>query len=397
MIKYIDNNQQKGIQIDWNMIFREFRKLKTPIERYDPCELPIRECNWHVLLSERSVGKTTNILLIGLLLYKHYKIQTGYIRQYANMTTATKTRDLYNVVEEFRYLPKIFGEQWNSIYLWQKHIYLAKRDDMGNIIEKSNDPFCILLSVDLWATYKSTLTLPRCDWLVFDEFLSGKYVDNEFVHLCDVISTVRRNRISTKIICLSNMVQKYGVYLSEMGINHALESMKADESKIVSTPMGLKIYVKIIENVLNKDKKHVAANISYFGFANKQLQAITGAEWQIKNYPHLPRPIENETRELITRDIYVYAFSKYICVEFYNSNIIGNYVLFRPYELTTPDANSIIFTDQQPVKANEYFGIGAGTKLSKLWDLYIAHRDYYATNEIGYMIESYIDNVRRVR
>ena len=90
-IKYIDNNQQKGILIDWNMIFREYKKLKCPADVYDPTTFPINVVNWGVILSDRAKGKTTDWLLIGLLLYKHYKIQTGYIRQTDNMTKSTKT------------------------------------------------------------------------------------------------------------------------------------------------------------------------------------------------------------------------------------------------------------------------------------------------------------------
>lgn len=392
-IKYINNNRQKGIKIDWNHIFRMFKKLGTPPERYDPTELPIKEVNWAVLLSERSVGKTTQLLLIGLLLYKEYKIQTAYIRQYKDMITATKTKNLYSVVNEWGYIEKIFGDEWNSTYLWQKYVYLCKRDENGDIISKSNDPFCIFLSVDKSEDYKSTLTLPRCDWLVFDEFLSGRYTDNEFVSLCQLLSTIKRDRISTKIVCSSNMVAKYGMYLNEMGIDKVLDRLKPDESEITETCLGLKIYVKIIENVQNKDMQHVNENLSYFGFKNKELQSITGAEWQIRNYPHLPRPEENEVRELITRDVYIYAFGHFVCCEFYNSNVMGNYVLYRPYVLTTPPEDSIIFTDQIPYKSNEIYGVGTGTKFTRLWDLYRAHRDFYSSNDIGYMIESYINSI----
>ena len=138
-MQYIDNNQQKGIKIDWKMIFKEYKKLKCPEDTYDPTTLPLGIVNWSLLLSARSRGKTTNLLIIGLLLYKHYKIQTGYIRQTDNMTKSTKARELYNVICEFNYIERIFGEEWNSVYLWQKHFYLCKRDDDGNILSKSND------------------------------------------------------------------------------------------------------------------------------------------------------------------------------------------------------------------------------------------------------------------
>lgn len=396
-IKYIDNNRDKGIKIDWNKIFRAFKKLGIPEHFYDPTELPIREVNWCALLSNRSVGKTTQLLVVGLLLYKEYKIQTGYIRQTKAMTTSTKTKNLYTTINETGLISKIFGDAWNSTYLWQSYVYLCKRDDMGNMIEKQNDPICILMSVDRSEEYKSSLTLPRCDWLVFDEFLSSSYRTNEIVDLCQLISTVKRNRVSTKIICSTNMTAKYGMYLNEFCIDKVVEKLKPDESKIVDTPLGLHMYVKIIDDVRNKDKNHVQENLSYFGFKNKELASITGAEWQIRNYPHLMRPEENESRELITRNVYIYAFGHYVCMEFYSSNIMGNYVNFRPYELTIPPDDAIIFTDQIPKKSNEIYGVGNGTPFLKLWNLYRAHRDYYASNDIGYMVESFIKSIDHTR
>ena len=395
MIKYIDNNQQKGIKIDWNLIFYLYRKLKCPKETYDPTNLPINDVNWFVILSARSRGKTTNLLLIGLLLYKEYGIMTGYIRQYENMITATKTKNLYNVINDYHYIEKIFDGQWNSTYLWQKYVYLCKRDENGVIIEKSQKPFCVFLAVEKSSDYKSTLTLPSCSWLIFDEFMSERYTENEFVSLCQLISTIRRARNDVKVVCSSNMLNKYNMYIEEMGLRETVQTLKPGEYKIEKTPLGLSIYIEILNPDAIVDKKKIHSNMMYFGFMNKQLSAITGEEWQIKNYPHLPRPTEDEKRELITRDVYIYSFGHYVCMEFYNSNVMGNYVLFRPYT-QIPDGG-VIFTDQLPQKPNEIYGVGTGTPYVKLWDLYRAHRDYYTSNEIGNMIETYIKSIDRTR
>lgn len=395
-VKYIDNNQQKGILIDWNMIFREYKKLKCPKDVYDPTTFPINVVNWGVILSDRAKGKTTDWLLIGLLLYKHYKIQTGYIRQTDNMTKSTKTRELFNVVEEYGYVSAIFGKDWNSIYLWQKHFYLCNRDENGKVIDKCEDDFCMVLSVDKSYDYKSTLSKPRMDILLFDEFISNKYAPDEFVDLCQLISTVRRKRLSTKIICLSNMVTPYSQYLEEMGLRQTALKLKPGQSEIVKTILGLDIYFEILDGNKMTDKSAVNANISYFGFANKKLSAITGSDWEIKNYPHLPRPEEGEGRTVITRDLYIYCFDKYICMEIWKSTKMGYYMNFRPYPLTVPE-KGIIFTDQIPQKSNEVYGTGKGTKFVKVWDLYRQHRDFYSSNEIGHMVESFLNSLDYTR
>lgn len=391
-IKYIDGNQQKGIKIDWTFIFKEYKKLKCPADTYDPTTFPINAVNWGVLVSARTRGKTTNWLLIGLLLYKHYGIQTGYIRQSDRMTTSTKTKELYNVILDFGYIQKIFGEQWNSLYLWQKHFYLCNRDENGKVIEKDETDCTMLLSVDKSFDYKSSLTKPKMDLLIFDEMISNKYETNEFIDFCQMLSTIRRKRLSVKIICLSNMITPYSQYLNEMCLRDTALSLKQGEHTIVETPLGLKIYYEVLETGKYVNKSAIHANLSYFGFPNKQLSAITGEDWEIKNYAHLPRPQEGEIREIVNRDVYLYCFGVYICIEYWHSSVLGYYMHFRPYPLTTPE-NGLIFSDEIPKKSNEFYGLGDGTPAHKLWSLYYAHRDFYSDNSVGHMVENFINSL----
>lgn len=390
-IKYIDDNQQKGIKIDWNHVFKEYKKLGCPDDIYDPTTLPINSVNWSVLMSARSRGKTTAWLLIGMILYRDYGIQIGYIRQTDRMTSSVKTRDLFNVVCEFGYVEKIFGSKWNSVYLWQKHFYLCKRDGDGKLTEKAEDDFCICLSIDKSYEYKSTLTRPRTDLLIFDEFISNKYAPDEFIDLCQLISTVRRKRLSTKILCLSNMVTPYSEYLEEMGLRDTALKLTAGEHTIIESPMGAKVYYEVIDISNKVEKKDTWFNKLYFGFTNKKLSAITGEEWEISNYPHLPHREKDEKRRMISRDVYVKCFGKYVVMEFWDSDVLGLYCMFRPFELQVP-RDGIVFTDELPLSKSEVYGMGEGTDFSKLWNLYLAHRDFYANNEIGHMIETYVES-----
>ena len=73
---YYDNKEEHGKIIDWKMIFKEYRKLlrgaKVSDPIYDPTTAPVYDAKFFQLLSERSSGKTTGWLLIGMLLNKHY-------------------------------------------------------------------------------------------------------------------------------------------------------------------------------------------------------------------------------------------------------------------------------------------------------------------------------------
>jgi hypothetical protein len=69
-VRYIDNDPNLGIDYDWELIAKEYKKLGVPPE-YDITEIiPLgnEAIKWYILTSERSVGKTTNVLLVGMVM-----------------------------------------------------------------------------------------------------------------------------------------------------------------------------------------------------------------------------------------------------------------------------------------------------------------------------------------
>ena len=73
---YYDNIEEHGKIIDWRLIFKDYRKLikgaKVTDPIYDPTTAPVYECKYHMLMSERSSGKTTAWLLIGMAFYNFF-------------------------------------------------------------------------------------------------------------------------------------------------------------------------------------------------------------------------------------------------------------------------------------------------------------------------------------
>ncbi len=72
---------------DWKLIRKEWNKLKMPKDVvYDPFHIPldvnnINHASYYWLFSKRGVGKTTTMLILGLILFKLYGVVTQYIRQ----------------------------------------------------------------------------------------------------------------------------------------------------------------------------------------------------------------------------------------------------------------------------------------------------------------------------
>ena len=72
---------------DWKLIKKEWNKLKMPKNVvYDPFHVPfdvnnVNRCSYYFFSSKRGVGKTTTMLLLGLILFKLYGVVIQYIRQ----------------------------------------------------------------------------------------------------------------------------------------------------------------------------------------------------------------------------------------------------------------------------------------------------------------------------
>ena len=217
--KYIDNKEEYGIDIDWKMIFSEYKKLHPPKEVYDPTTVPIGSAKYFQLLSERSSGKTTNWLIIGILLYKHYGIITQYIRQVEDMIKPSVAGEIFKVIINYgdgKYIRWITDGKYNSIYIHWKKAYLCKVDDDGKIIEQDNNHFLQFLSIDNSYNYKSGYNAPTGDLILFDEFIGKSYRPNEYVDFMDLLSTIIRKRKSPIVVMLSNGINLHSTYSKQI-------------------------------------------------------------------------------------------------------------------------------------------------------------------------------------
>ena len=102
-LKYIDNEPNNGIKYDWKKIMATYRKLGIPPE-YDYSEIVPFEndkLKWYNLNSERSVGKTTNLLLVGMVMNRLYGTQIQLVRNH--ITKASYYNELFNTIVNYKY------------------------------------------------------------------------------------------------------------------------------------------------------------------------------------------------------------------------------------------------------------------------------------------------------
>lgn len=393
-IKYINDEMDLGINYDWKKIFKRCKKLKIfPDDNtiWNPLNVPIYETKWNVIMSIRSKGKTTNLLLLGLVMYEMYGTVTIYLGQNKDSIRPMNTSGMFNIIRQYGYIEKITNGRWNDIALYTGgKWYLRNVDDDGNVLEKDKT-FCVnQMAISEHDTYKSKTNIPTGDLIIFDEFIAKNYYPNEFLDLCDLLSTIVRQRISPVIFMLSNTINKYHQYFNELDIFEVVQGLQAGESITHEAINGTKVFVSIIDPRVNEKKK--IFNKLFFGFKNPGLGAITGeTTWSEFNYPHC---IRCEDQESLIPNCYIYYNHKYVNLEIVHNDmgiVINAHWSKRIYD------DSIVYT-LEPIYDKRYkykLGDPAHSKIDNIIARLIrSNKIYYSTNDVGSFVTSYINSCK---
>ena len=286
--------------MNFKKITKKYRSLNCPAGYYDPTELPYDRDKYFVICTERSTGKTTNVLLYGMCANWVSGEQIIYIRLYEPMIERRNLRTLFSVIQDFGYIPKITEGKYKDI-VYQSHAwYYCNYDNEGNLLDRATDPFMICLSCDQSELYKSTLNTPKGNYIIMDEFVGQRMRQDSFISFVDVCKTVIRDREEPIIFLLGNTIDRNHQWFYEMELNDIVNSLPLGAHTETLTHDGTAIYVDFFSPGQTPQKtKH---NRLFFGFKNKKLGAITGKDWSLTVMPHPPI---DDTREVITRRFYL--------------------------------------------------------------------------------------------
>lgn len=386
-LKFIDNDPNLGVDYDWDLIAKTYKSLGVPPE-YDITEiLPLGNdaLKWYIANSERSVGKTTNVLLVGMVMYALYGTVTQLIRHTIDKASYYETLfDTIVAYNQGQYIKKLTNGEYDSVKYHWKAFYYQRREKNGKYT-RADDPFCVSLAADECYNLCSFYEAPRGDWIVLDECFNETNKPEEFVHFCHLVKTIVRERISDKIIVLGNNLDINNIWYRQLMIHNEVRKLRKGQSKIVKTSEGMPIFVVFMENRLPQKRR--VFNKLHFGFNNPQLNAITGnGNWNVKMYPQACMLKE---RERICRGIFFsYHDDLFLEAEFVNSKS-GIYVLIHPSLESTSRQGEVLYTLLFPNADNElYFG---HDKLSrKIIDFIRKKRVVYADNETGDLFAKYI-------
>lgn len=388
-IEYINGNKLDGIKYDFNFLRNEFKRLKCPKDVYNPSHLPFESCKWFVTLSERARGKTTNLLLFGMLIWWHYGTGICYLRSSEQMIVPKASKDLFSNIISWGYVEKISNGKYNTIIYKSRRWYFAFTDTDGEIVNQAIEPFCIMLSIDKNEQYKSVLETKN-DFIIFDEFIERYYYPQQFILLCDLIKTIARARQSV-IICLSaNTIDLNSPYFNELQIRDKIENMTQGDTEIVTTPKGTKVFVEILgKKTARAGKKQSIINKLYYGFDNPKLASITGSDtWAMYNYPHTPKEFK-----ILVKNHYLEYNDKLIQLEICEST--EGTIFINCHLATNTYDDSIIYSLDFSTDINYRYMRGI-TEIDKfIWGKYDINMFTYSDNAIGSLVEKFVEICRK--
>ena len=389
-MKYIENKQEYGIEYDLKPIIKKYKSLKIPSDVYTPPITVLEKAKYIFNLSDRSRGKTTNWLLLGMCFNSEYGTIIQYIRQTEEMTRESYLKELFNVINTYdngRYVLEITNGYYNNVGYERstKTFYYRCVDDDGKEITRKEDYFCKVLSIDKNYDIKSTYNAPMGDFIIFDEFISKYYRINECINFFDLLSTIIRQRKSPVVIMLSNTINRNSPYFEEFEISKEVKNMKSGDKKYITTPLGTVIYVELLEQ--NKTIKKKDHNRLFFGFNNPKLASITGSDgWSHEVVQHIPKKDDN--MEVIENRLYMeispYEFLNIEIVRYNERNCLFVHRATKTYK------DSIILSNSAQYGNNILYGMG-NRKINKLLlDALETRTIYYSTNEVGSDFKNYI-------
>ena len=379
---YIDDDPNKGIIVNYGKARKAYKKvIKATGKLYDPTTIPFEKIRYIILMSTRKTGKTNTSLLFALVLWQMYGITTAYVRQLEREITYNAIKSFFDVLRTFNYASIVTGGEYTDFEIRGSYGYLVHYNENMKV-DKRSDPFIWFGAISAQAKYKSKLNLTKCQFIMFDEFISKVHINDEFGEFVQLLSTIIRDKTDVKIWMLANSQDIYNEYLYNLMIQSEVQRMAQDDNALIVTPKGTCLYVEMIgDRSLEREK----LNTLYFGFNHASIGAVTGGDWSVAEYPRIIR----EEREIITKSIYVLFNNQIMQIEVaYNERLHTHVLVHRATQIS--EKALIIFTISDIVDYRYQFAFGAGKMCKLLWRLFDARMFFYADNTLGYTMEKYV-------
>lgn len=388
-------------------IKKELKRLKVPRQYWGIDLDSFFEYQWNIYMSVREVaGKTTQSILLGLLLYKLYpeRYQIEYLRWDNSQIVRGSIETIFDTIIRFGYINKIFDGKYNAIeYKYQTHkFYLCKKDGDGNILDQDESPCMVVHSVEKWLDIKSSYNAAgKGNFIVLDEcFDTKRPTYSLFVQLLNVVSTIGRplsgdNKDWLHILLLGNNTDEYSFLFDDFMI----DASTLDYGGVITfqTEYNTTGLCRLLELGEEQKKRLEDKNIPFLGFPGKKAASFTGAtSFSGKSYRHIDFELNYEYCKF--RRVYIRHRGRYMQLDLFNTEEKG-YFVFAHFAAPPKYDDNMILT-LEPETPCEFYGFGKYCKKERVKkvlymyaELLLQHRFYYASNKVGSLVDDFIQNI----
>lgn len=369
--------------MDINKHIKTAKKLKLfPQHVYSPSYV---EAVWNMFISDRSSGKTTAWLIVGLVAYINEGVTTHYIRSRDAMVRESNIMSIYSVIVDCKYISKITNDEYNHIeYKRNKRaFYLQYIDENDVVVREDCNCCCKVMSIENNDNYKSSYQCDTADFVIFDEFINAYYKSGEFVVLCDLLSTLFRKRLGCYIIMLANTINRRSEYFDEVECRDFIETAEQGDSTTYNVN-GTTVHVEVLGTKIDNARK--LFNARYFNFKNNRLNSITGDGWSIDNVQHITQKAD----AILVKNVFVHYQNNY--VQLYVVHVDNYGVCVHAVKSNAPKKDDcIIYSLSDDFSQKQYIYKRGHDRFSNwLWNtMYNSNKWFYSSNTVGSIIKAY--------
>lgn len=367
---------------------KKITKLRF-FDTYKDCIALYPDCDYYIIYSERSNGKTYSALYYALDEYYKNNRACAYIRRWYDDIKSDKGASLLKNLLHDKRIEEITHNKYNGVVYKNKCYYLAKYDGDGNLIEQDKNECIHLFSLSEEEHYKST-AFPQIKTIIFDEFIARGYeMQNEFIIFSNLLSTIIRLKDDVKVIMLANSINLYRTtYFKNMGINHVKDQKINTIDLYENAKSGLKMAVMYGSFVDKKGNRQKKPSDKYFSFDNPQLKMITEGKWELRVYP----PLETKYSDKDIKLMYFIEYDNNIlqCEVIYTNQKAFTYI----HRKTTPIQPKQNLVYSLAYSDNPFHRRNIGKPQTKLENkiLWFFKVDLvrYQDNEVGEIVSAYL-------
>lgn len=356
-------------------LFNKYYSLKSILSK---------EADYNIIIGERSNGKTYASLKYALKNYVEGKGQFAYVRRWAEDVKGQRANNIFNSINVDGIPKKMTKGTFTNVNYSSSRFYLSNYDDKLKKMVNDKMPCGFTFSLSNMEHDKST-SFPNVTTIIFDEFLTRRfYIPNEFVLFMNTVSTIVRHRENVKIFMLGNTVNKFCPYFQEMGLTRVQKMEKGSIDVYQYGDSSLRVAVEYCgSNLIKKGSD------KYFAFENPRLKMITGGEWEIDIYPHLP--IKYDSKDILFTYFIVFNGNVLQCEVIFKNENIFTYIHAKTTPIKNSD-NDIVFTLEHSEKPNYFTNIlrPRNEMGRRILSFFQQNKVFYQDNSIGEIVRNYL-------